>query len=166
VHLPPAACPHARLGDAVVACHLERPVIADHTVCADGGCVVCHARYCTVRMLATHPAFRRRGWCRVLHACIQQWAAQHNIPRVTAEVAMEAVAMTVWRQFGFTKPNVGELHHPPLFQKTLFMCRDTDTTVRDLGYYDSGVADSYRALKLGVKLGSTPTTQHAAAPPR
>jgi hypothetical protein len=106
-------------------------------------------------MLATHPAFRRRGWCRVLHACIQQWAAQHNIPRVTAEVAMEAVAMTVWRQFGFTKPNVGELHHPPLFQKTLFMCRDTDTTVRDLGYYDSGVAPLRRPSTRRRRLGST-----------
>ena len=52
--------------------------------------------YCTVRMLATQPQFRRRGWCRVLHSCIQQWAAQHDMPRVTAEVAMEEIALAVW----------------------------------------------------------------------
>lgn len=73
------------------------------------------------------------------------------MPRVTAEVAMEKVAMAVWHQFGFGKPAVGELHHPPLFQKTQFMCRDTDTTVRQQGYFDSGVQDAYKSLDLSRK---------------
>ena len=49
------------------------------------------------------------------------------------------------------KPSVGELHHPPLFQKTTFMCRDTDTNVVEPGFYDSGMQAAYKGLKLTAK---------------
>lgn len=54
-------------------------------------------------------------------------------------------------RFGFAKPSVGELHHPPLFQKTTFMCRDTDTNVVEPGFYDSGMQAAYKGLKLTAR---------------
>ena len=123
-------------GSNAIRDHLDRLGSFTLSLCVDGAVLAAamvdyDPRDCTaavIRMMATHPAHRRRGCARLLNALIHQECCRRRVRYICVEVSnnrrgdrgADNDGHAIWSHFGYRPPRPGQLPQlvGPLFKDT------------------------------------------------